>query len=121
MATLTHSSNKSRERTVGDEERRWEVQSRRPSSACCQKRRVLLLMAIRERLEKAARGETGQRRHYRADLTGVHKNLSLSKGSVGFSDLCLEKRERFRLRREMLLEKTEAGREKIRHDQLEEV
>lgn len=91
MATLTHSSNKSRERTVGDEERRWQVQSRRPSSACCQKRRVLLLMALRERLEKAAQGETG---HYRADLTGAHKNLSLSKGSVGFSDLCLEKSER---------------------------
>lgn len=48
--------------------------------------------------------------------------MSLNKGSVGSSGLYLENSERDLDSKEgLLLGKTEAGREKIRHHQLEEV
>lgn len=48
--------------------------------------------------------------------------MALNKGSVGSSGLYLENGERDLDSKEgLLLGKTEAGREKIRHDQLEEV
>lgn len=84
---LTHSSSKSRERTSGDKKRRWQVESRRPSSACWQKQRFLPLIPLREGLENAAWGETEQRRHYRADLTSSQE-LFLSKVGVWALQVC---------------------------------